>query len=196
MEHSFGADFSGVRVHQGPEAQAMGAQAYTQGLSIHFASGQYDPDSQRGQELLGHELAHVVQQAQGQVRATTQAKGRPVNDDAALEQEADEQGQRAARGEPARARAGRASVTTAGLHGAPLQAKWLRSGLHDQYDEKRDKTYPGEYYEWDVLLGGVRWYSHHERNAMYFVVVQMTEENQAMVRHQKQVKTYRAGTSP
>jgi hypothetical protein len=75
MERAFGADFSAVRVHQGPEAQSMGALAYTQGSSIHFAPGQYAPGSQRGQELLGHELAHVVQQAQGRVSATTQAKG-------------------------------------------------------------------------------------------------------------------------
>lgn len=99
MERAFGADFSSVRIHQGPEARAMGALAYTQGSRIHFAPGQYDPGSQRGQALLGHELAHVVQQAQGQVSATTQAKGVPVNDDAALEREADEMGARAARGE-------------------------------------------------------------------------------------------------
>jgi hypothetical protein len=100
MERSFGADFSAVRIHQGPEAQSIGALAYTQGSSIHFAPGQYEPGSQRGQELLGHELAHVVQQAQGRVSATTQAKGACINDDARLEQEADEMGARAARGEP------------------------------------------------------------------------------------------------
>jgi hypothetical protein len=101
MEHAFGADFSAVRIHQGPEAQAVGALAYTQGSSIHFAPGQYDPGSQRGQELIGHELAHVVQQSQGRVSATTQAKGVSINDDASLEREADAMGARAARGEPA-----------------------------------------------------------------------------------------------
>jgi hypothetical protein len=99
MEHAFGADFSGVRIHQGPEAQSMGALAYTQGAAIHFAPGQYDPGSQRGQELLGHELTHVVQQSQGRVRAPAQAKGQSINDDVALEQEADQLGARAARGE-------------------------------------------------------------------------------------------------
>jgi hypothetical protein len=99
MEHAFGADFSAVRVHEGPQAPALGALAYTQGADIHFAPGAYAPDSQGGRQLLGHELAHVVQQAEGRVTATTQAKGVGINDDSALEREADDKGARAARGE-------------------------------------------------------------------------------------------------
>lgn len=102
MEDAYAADFSAVRVHQGEHVTAMGARAYAQGNDIHFAPGQYDPGSQGGQELLGHELAHVVQQREGRVQATTQAKGVAINDDTSLEQEADEQGRRAARGESAR----------------------------------------------------------------------------------------------
>lgn len=99
MEAAFGTDFSPVRIHEGPHAEAIGAQAYTQGTDIHFAPGQYQPSSQGGQELLGHELAHVVQQAEGRVKATTQAKGVDINADGSLEREADELGARAARGE-------------------------------------------------------------------------------------------------
>jgi hypothetical protein len=101
MEGSFGADFSQVRIHEGAHAQGLGALAYTQGTDVHFAPGQYQPESPAGQELLGHELAHVVQQSQGRVEATRQAKGVGINDDATLEREADKQGARAARGEPA-----------------------------------------------------------------------------------------------
>ena len=101
MESAFGADFSGVRIHQGPSAQALGALAYTQGPNVHFAPGWYQPESQKGQELLGHELAHVVQQSQGRVQATTQGEGMGVNDDAGLEREADDMGAKAARGERA-----------------------------------------------------------------------------------------------
>ena len=43
METALGADFSDVRVHEGPEAQAIGAQAYTQGNHISFATGEYRP---------------------------------------------------------------------------------------------------------------------------------------------------------
>jgi len=106
MERAFGADFSSVRIHQGPQAQALGALAYTQGTSIHFAPGQYHPDSRSGQALLGHELTHVVQQSQGRVRPTTQAKGAAINDDSTLEHEADALGDRAARGESVREAAG------------------------------------------------------------------------------------------
>jgi len=54
----------------------------------------------RGQELLGHELAHVVQQSEGRVPTTTQFKGVDGNDDRGLEREADEWAARAVRGEP------------------------------------------------------------------------------------------------
>lgn len=99
MERAFGADFSSVRIHEGPHVAALGALAYTQGADVHFAPGQYAPHTEKGQELLGHELAHTLQQAQGRVAATGQAKGLPINADASLEREADEQGARAARGE-------------------------------------------------------------------------------------------------
>jgi hypothetical protein len=99
MEASFGADFSAVRVHEDGAAEQMGAEAYTRGHDIHFASGRYQPDTPAGRELLGHELGHVVQQAQGRVAATTQARGAAINDDHALEAEADAAGAQAARGE-------------------------------------------------------------------------------------------------
>ncbi len=62
----FGHDFSGVRVHTGPEAAqsaaAVGALAYTVGDSVVFGQGRYAPQTTAGQRLLAHELAHVVQQ--------------------------------------------------------------------------------------------------------------------------------------
>ncbi|MEO7733263.1 MAG: DUF4157 domain-containing protein [Kofleriaceae bacterium] len=88
MAHALGMDFSAVQIHEGPGAGALGARAYTQGNDVHFAPGEYQPGSQAGQMLLGHDLAHVVQQRQGRVQATTQAKGVAVNDDAGLEREA------------------------------------------------------------------------------------------------------------
>jgi hypothetical protein len=106
MEAAFGADFSPVRIHEGAHAEAIGALAYTQGTDIHFAPGQYQPSSQRGQELIGHELAHVVQQSEGRVAPTVQAKGLAINDDTGLEAEADELGARAARGEIVRSGGG------------------------------------------------------------------------------------------
>lgn len=104
MEASFGTNFSNVRVHTGSEAKQVGALAYTRGANIHFQPGQYDPHTEGGQALLGHELAHVVQQRAGRVQAPRQNKGgqAPINADPALEAEADALGAKAARGEPAR----------------------------------------------------------------------------------------------
>lgn len=98
MERAFGADFSDVRIHQDSAASAMTAAAFTQGSHIHFAPGRYDPSSEAGLALLGHELTHVLQQRAGRV-AGTQTKGDVLNTDASLEAEADHLGERAARGE-------------------------------------------------------------------------------------------------
>mgnify|MGYP000888454095 FL=1 len=121
MERAYGFDFSAVRVHESKKATALGARAYTEGTNIHFAPRQYDPTSQAGQTLLGHELAHVVQQSQGRVKATTQASGNGVNDDASLEREADAMGAMAVQGQRV---AGRATITaeTAGHKARPQAA--------------------------------------------------------------------------
>ena len=68
METLFKADFSTVRIHVGPQAQQIGARAFTLGSDIYFAPGQYNPNTSHGQRLIGHELAHVVQQKAGRVR--------------------------------------------------------------------------------------------------------------------------------
>ena len=66
MEPGFGHNFSQVRVHTGPQAaesaSALGAQAYTVGSDMVFGAGQYAPQTPAGQQLIAHELAHVVQQ--------------------------------------------------------------------------------------------------------------------------------------
>jgi chemotaxis protein histidine kinase CheA len=66
MGHSFGADFSGVRIHHDSSAASMNkslhAHAFTHGSDIYFNSGKYDVNSNPGKHLLAHELTHVVQQ--------------------------------------------------------------------------------------------------------------------------------------
>jgi Domain of unknown function (DUF4157) len=97
MEATLGTDLSTVKVHaDSGEAQQMGARAFTQGDNVHFAPGQYDTQSQKGQELIGHEMAHVKQQREGRVQATKQMKGVGLNDDRGLEREADVMGKKAA----------------------------------------------------------------------------------------------------
>jgi hypothetical protein len=94
MEAAFGADFSDVRVHVGPEVGAIGAIAFTWGSNIHFAPGYYSPHTPHGQQLLAHELSHVVQQRAGRVR-NPYGMGVAVVQDAALEAEADRLGRQA-----------------------------------------------------------------------------------------------------
>ncbi len=97
LEQTLGSDLSDVRVHaNSPKAPEVGALAYTQGNDIHFAPGQYNPNSSSGQELLGHEAAHVVQQREGRVQPTGEVNGMPLNDDDTLEREADQLGRQAA----------------------------------------------------------------------------------------------------
>jgi hypothetical protein len=98
MEAAFHADFSNVRVHQGPDAASLSALAFTQGRDINFAPGQYNPSSLEGQKIIAHELAHVVQQRQGKV-AVPQGKGAPINADPVLEAEADSLGRKAVQGQ-------------------------------------------------------------------------------------------------
>jgi Domain of unknown function (DUF4157) len=95
MEDFFQADFSGVRVHEGPAASSMGALAFTLGEALHFAPGLYDPATREGLELLGHELTHVVQQRDGRV-ANPYGQGVAIVQDPELEAEADAMGQRIA----------------------------------------------------------------------------------------------------
>ncbi len=72
MEQAFGADFSGVKVHTDGQADALNrslqARAFTTGQDIFFRSGAYNPTSRGGQELIAHELTHVVQQNGNTIR--------------------------------------------------------------------------------------------------------------------------------
>jgi hypothetical protein len=66
MESRFGADLSHVRVHTGSEPaqvnRMLDAEAFTHQNHIYMGAGQYNPHSHAGQQLLAHELTHVVQQ--------------------------------------------------------------------------------------------------------------------------------------
>jgi hypothetical protein len=83
MGSTLGHDFSDVRVHNSPEAAELNTQlsakAFTTGKDIFFGEGAYEPHSSGGQELLAHELTHVVQQGSGTVggasRMTVNAPG-------------------------------------------------------------------------------------------------------------------------
>lgn len=66
MQAQLGYDFSRVRVHADPvaalSASAVMARAYTVGRDVVFAAGRYEPTTAAGQELIAHELHHVIEQ--------------------------------------------------------------------------------------------------------------------------------------
>ena len=72
MGQAMGADFSGVKVHTDSESnqlnQSIQAKAFTTGQDVFFRQGAYAPSSRSGQELIAHELTHVVQQGATSVR--------------------------------------------------------------------------------------------------------------------------------
>lgn len=85
VESLSGISMDDVKVHYNSDKPIqLGALAYTKGTDIHIAPGR--------EKYLPHETWHVVQQAQGRVRATTQMKGVAMNDNMLLEKEADEMG--------------------------------------------------------------------------------------------------------
>jgi Domain of unknown function (DUF4157) len=138
MESAFGADFSGVRVHTGPEANQLNrdvnAVAFTTGQDVFFRQGAYDPGSSGGRHLLAHELTHVVQQT-GAIQ--TKLTVSPPGD--SLEREADE-----VAGSVMRAEQG-------GLQRQPeaskedeekkkkLHAKSEAEGMQRQHDHRKDE---------------------------------------------------------
>jgi len=93
IENLSGYAMDDVKVHYNSSKPArIGALAYARGADIHLAQGEdrHPP----------HEAWHLVQQKQGQVKPTLQMKGNmEVNDDKALEREADVMGAKALQGE-------------------------------------------------------------------------------------------------
>ncbi|WP_424103109.1 DUF4157 domain-containing protein [Moorena producens] len=88
VENLSGMSMDDVRVHYNSSKPAqLNALAYTQGTDIHVGPGQ--------ERHLPHEAWHVVQQKQGRVQPTMQLQGMAVNDNSALEREADIRGKQA-----------------------------------------------------------------------------------------------------
>jgi hypothetical protein len=147
MEDGFGFGFGAVRVHeQSEDAVALGARAYTQGTEVHFAPGQYQPGTPAGNELIAHELTHVVQQVEGRVGATAELDGVAINHDDTLEREADDLGRRVARGEPVgvaaaptqRSAAGGSVVQRQAAGGAPNLERLTAPTEDVGYEERVD----------------------------------------------------------
>lgn len=90
IESLSGMDLNAVHVHfNSLKPVQLNALAYTKGTDIYLGPGQ--------NRHLPHEAWHVVQQMQGRVNPMSHIKGMSINDDPALEKEADEMSKRALR---------------------------------------------------------------------------------------------------
>lgn len=73
---AYARDLSPVRIHaDNPIATEAGAQALTTGRDLVFGPGRYQPHTAAGDELIGHELAHYVQQSGGNRRGPSPSSG-------------------------------------------------------------------------------------------------------------------------
>ncbi len=89
IEQLSGHAMDDVKVHyNSSKPSQLNAHAYAQGSNIHLAPGQ--------EKHLPHEAWHTAQQKQGRVQPTTTVNGQKVNDNPALEKEADVMGAKAA----------------------------------------------------------------------------------------------------
>ncbi len=83
LETRFGHDFGRIRIHHDEEAhrlnRAIDARAFTQGSHVYFRQGEYAPGTREGRTLLGHELAHAVQQS-GSASASGAIQRRELTD--------------------------------------------------------------------------------------------------------------------
>lgn len=87
LEAQFGEDFRDVRLHTDSRAadaaQQMRARAFTMGTNIVFAARRHEPETERGRNLLAHELTHVVQQRRGRAAGDAESDARNVGKQAA-----------------------------------------------------------------------------------------------------------------
>ena len=86
MGQAMGADFSRVRIHTDTKSDQLNhsiqAKAFTTGQDVFFRQGAYQPRSRSGQELIAHELTHVVQQSGEGVRAAQNIQRQPEGSEA------------------------------------------------------------------------------------------------------------------
>lgn len=138
MERAFGHDFSHVRIHldggAADAADALSAVAFAIGHDIYFNRSAWRPGTREGDELLAHELTHVVQADEGRIPQSSGGMevSRP-NDP--HEREAERMGRQVVRelgrtsAEPAADSQHATTGTESGQHAAPESATQGPVGL-------------------------------------------------------------------
>ena len=159
VENLSGFSMDDVKVHYNSSQPAqLQAHAFAQGTDIHIGPGQ--------EQHLPHEAWHVAQQKQGRVNATTQMKGVNVNDDTALEKEADVMGAKAMQplpfsldNQPAQKK-----TNSFGSRVSQLFAKVVQMVKPRNKGEAQQKiNQTGRYYRNGIVGGGKRFQNRERR---------------------------------
>ena len=83
LSQALGSDISSARIHTdgaaGQAAKIVNARAFAMGRDIFFAPNQFKPGTRTGDELLLHELIHVIQDAEGRLPSPTSSEGVDVS---------------------------------------------------------------------------------------------------------------------
>lgn len=127
LEKHFGYNLSSVQVRRSNEASKAGGKAMAQGNVINFSS--IDERSSSGQKMIAHEVAHVIQQAEG--RVSSLEHGTNISMDSGLEREADAQAESFVRGSSGgAAETSLAPLPAVNTASAPVQGWGFASLLH------------------------------------------------------------------
>ncbi len=162
MGAAMGADFSGVKVHTDAQSDQLNksiqAKAFTTGQDVFFKQGEYNPSSRVGQQLIAHELTHVVQQngseikQQSSTNSSVQAKTLS-NESQILRKQGD---QNTSQYKTGQSLIQKAPIQTMQTIGQPvIQRKWVEDG--------------NEFY-WDKLQGPFRWYFDPAIHKFYYEI--------------------------
>ncbi len=179
MEGRFGADFAGVRIHTGSQAQSLSAsihaKAFTHGNDIYFNAGYYSPETGSGQRLLAHELTHTLQQGASlpaPAKADVQLSRAPVRPIRAIQREAqsihraEADSQRQAAVELARGEQGKVSANETGPDGKRMGWERLLEFFKTTFGEDKVLAEGAAYQRGAVGEGAIKQKSTFLGNAM------------------------------
>jgi hypothetical protein len=131
MERAFGQRFDDVVVHPDSPEVTGDMHAFTRGREIHFRAGAFAPGTRRGDHIIAHELAHIVQQSGAQVTSVlARPDGRSTG---ALEADADRAAMQALLGQ-------QAAVQFRSSFGQAQAYRDAQPGISEQPEEELDEA--------------------------------------------------------